>query len=208
MEFTKKLQEQYKLSTESIALLQEHMQLLSFEKKEVIIQEGQRDDYTYFVESGSVRAYVIREDKQVTLFFAFEGDSATTILGPSNTLTSKLTIETLEPTTLVRISRTRLEELFRRSLEIANWGRKLMEKTLLEYEHYFIEYYWMEKSTQYQALMKEHPQLLQRVSLKEIASYLNITPQTLSRIRAHIKCKTGSAIALSTLAETSSTGKQ
>ena len=67
MEFTKKLQEQYKLSTESIALLQEHMQLLSFEKKEVIIQEGQRDDYTYFVESGSVRAYVIREDKQVTL---------------------------------------------------------------------------------------------------------------------------------------------
>lgn len=187
MEFTKKLQEQYKLSTESITLLQEHLQLLSFDKKEVIIQEGQRDDYTYFVESGSVRAYVIREDKQVTLFFAFEGDSATTILGPSSTLSSKLTIETLEPTTLVRISRTRLEQLFQQSLEIANWGRKLMEKTLLEYEHYFIEYYWMEKSTQYEVLMKEHPQLLQRVSLKEIASYLNITPQTLSRIRAQIK---------------------
>ena len=187
MEFIKKLQEQYKLSTESITLLQAHLQLLSFDKKEVIIQEGQRDDYTYFVESGSVRAYVIREDKQVTLFFAFEGDSATTILGPSNTLSSKLTIETLEPTTLVRISRTHLEQLFQQSLEIANWGRKLMEKTLLEYEHYFIEYYWMEKSTQYEILMKEHPQLLQRVSLKEIASYLNITPQTLSRIRAQIK---------------------
>ncbi len=113
MEFTKKLQEQYKLSTESIALLQDTHATSIVRKEEVIIQEGQRDDYTYFVESGSVRAYVIREDKQVTLFFAFEGDSATTILGPSNTLTSKLTIETLEPTTLVRIFPDALEELFR-----------------------------------------------------------------------------------------------
>ena len=62
-----------------------------------------------------------------------------------------------------------------------------MEKTIQEYEHYFIEYYWADKGHQYQMLIKEFPQLLQRVSLKEIASYLNITPQSLSRIRAHLK---------------------
>ena len=186
MEFTKKLQTQYKLSTNSIALLKEQIQLISFDRKEIVIREGQRNDYTYFVESGSIRTYVNRKDKQVTLSFAFEGDLATN-LGPANTLTSKLTIETLEPTTLVRISHTHLEQLFQQSLEIANWGRKLMEKILLEYEHYFMEYYWLEKSAQYHVLIQEYPQLLQRVSLIEIASYLNITPQTLSRIRAHIK---------------------
>lgn len=103
------------------------------------------------------------------------------------TPTAKFTLETLEFSTLVKISRSHLEYLFLHSLELANWGRKLMEKTIQEYEHYFIEYYWADKGHQYQMLIKEFPQLLQRVSLKEIASYLNITPQSLSRIRAHLK---------------------
>ena len=158
MTFSDILQQQYKLSSDSILLLLKDAITISFNKKEPIVQEGQRNDYIYFVEKGSVRGFIEREGKEFTLLFAF-----------------------------VKISRSHLEYLFLHSLELANWGRKLMEKTMQEYEHYFIEYYWADKGHQYQMLIKEFPQLLQRVSLKEIASYLNITPQSLSRIRAHLK---------------------
>lgn len=185
MAFPELLQQQHKLSDNSIQLLLEDAKTEIYGKKEIVIQEGQRDDYIYFVEQGSVRGFVEREDKQISLLFAFEGDMAATIPGLSGT--TKFSIETLEAATLVKISRARLEKLFQHSIELANWGRKLMEKSMREYEHYFVEYYWTDKGRQYQMLVKEYPQLLQRVSLKEIASYLNITPQTLSKIRAHIK---------------------
>ena len=186
MTFPEILQQQYKLSDASLLLLLEGSKTEKYNKKEIVIREGHRDDYIYFVEKGSARGFVERGNKQISLLFAFEGDMATTISGLTGTRT-KFSIETLEATTLVKISRAHMENLFQHSIELANWGRKLMEKSMREYEHYFIEYYWIDKGRQYQMLIKEYPKLLQRVSLKEIASYLDITPQTLSRIRAHIK---------------------
>lgn len=186
MTFPEILRQQYHLSSDSIRLLLEDAITLEYPKKAMVIREGQRDDYLYFVEKGSVRGFVEREDKQISLLFAFEGDMAATLPGLSGRLTT-FSLETLETSTLVKFSRAHLENLFLHSIELANWARKLMEKSTREYEHYFIEYYWADKGQQYQLLLKEYPQLLQRVSLKEIASYLNITPQTLSRIRAHIK---------------------
>ena len=174
MTFSDILQQQYKLSEDSIHLLLKDVTTISFNRKEPM-------------EKGSVRGFIEREGKEFTLLFAFEGDMAATMPNLSQTPTAKFTLETLESSTLVQISRSHLEYLFLHSLELANWGRKLMEKTMQEYEHYFIEYYWADKCHQYQILIKEDPQLLQRVSLKEIASYLNITPQSLSRIRAHLK---------------------
>lgn len=187
MTFSDILQQQYKLSEDSIHLLLKDVTTISFNRKEPIVQEGQRNEYIYFVEKGSVRGFIEREGKEFTLLFAFEGDMAATMPNLSQTPTAKFTLETLESSTLVQISRSHLEYLFLHSLELANWGRKLMEKTMQEYEHYFIEYYWADKGHQYQILIKEYPQLLQRVSLKEIASYLNITPQSLSRIRGSLE---------------------
>lgn len=80
-----------------------------------------------------------------------------------------------------------MEILFEQSVGLANWGRKLAGKALTEYEHYFIDYFFTDKGTQYRNIIKEYPKLLQRVSQKELASYLNITPQSLSRIRANMK---------------------
>lgn len=187
MTLSELFQQQYNLSSESTHLLLKDTERITFNKKEMVIHEGQRNDHIYFVEKGSVRVFIEREDKQLTLLFAFEGDMAATMPDLSRTPTAKFTLETLETSTLVKISRSHLEYLFLHSLELANWGRKLIEKSMQEYEHYFMEYYWVDKGHQYQMLIKEHPQLLQRVSLKEIASYLNITPQSLSRIRARIK---------------------
>lgn len=93
----------------------------------------------------------------------------------------------VENTTLLRIPKTKLGYLCRSSLELANWGLKIQDYYLREYENYFINDSWMEAREQYESLLKTRPDLILKLPLKHIASYLQITPQSLSRIRASVK---------------------
>ena len=187
MDFIEKARLLYNLSDESIGILMENMEEIPFAKGEVVVGEGQRDDFAYFVQKGFVRGYILRDGKTLSMLFAFEGDLATATLGAMGERLSRMTIEALEDSVLLKISRKEIERLFSESTELANWGRKLAEKTLLENEHYFAEYFWADKATQYFNMIKEYPELLKRLSLKKLASYLNMTPQSLSRIRAKHK---------------------
>lgn len=187
MDFMEKLRSRYELSAEAAERLMRHAERISFAKKEVVTSEGRRDDYVYFVESGSVRAYVMREARCVIIFFAFEGDAASSVLGTTDYPTARYTIETLEASTLLRIPRQEMEELLTGSLKLANWGRKVAERMLRSHEEYFADYAWRDKGEQYLHILHEYPELLQRVPLKDLAAYLFVTPQTLSRIRAEIK---------------------
>ena len=93
----------------------------------------------------------------------------------------------VEDSDLLRIPARRLEELFEQSHDIAVWGLKLLDYYLREYENYFINDSWSDAREQYEALLRRNPELFQRVPLKHIASYLQITPQSLSRIRSSSK---------------------
>lgn len=96
MTFSDILQQQYKLSSDSIHLLLKDAITISFNKKEPIVQEGQRNDYIYFVKKGSIRGFIEREGKEFTLLFAFEGDMTATMPDLLQTPTAKFTLETLE----------------------------------------------------------------------------------------------------------------
>lgn len=116
----------------------------------------------------------------MTLWFTGPGEMLAGSLGT----VSVLNAEVMENSVLLKIGSRRLEELFSQSLELANWGCKLAEYYLSEYEHYFIWYSGTEARAQYERLMREYPDLIRKVPLKHLASYLQITPQSLSRIRA------------------------
>lgn len=179
-EFIHRQRKLHAISDENAALLFKYIDEVDFPKGAMAVREGQRDNSIYFVKTGFVRAYVLRDGKDITLWFATEGGMAAALVGN----VSIVNIEVMENTVLFRISQERLEALFGQSLELANWGRKLMESYLLEYEHYFTNYSWTSAREQYEKLMQEYPGLSQKVPLKHIASYLQITPQSLSRIRA------------------------
>ena len=156
-------------------------------RKEIIVEEGQRDQEIRFVTEGSARSYVMREDKCVILSFAFEGDPTSSTLGAWPGGISGHTIETMEPTTLVRLPREEIDRLFAADAELADWGRRMAEEQLRRHEEYFADFAWRDKSEQYKRVLREYPQLLQRIALKDLAAYLFVTPQSLSRIRAEIK---------------------
>lgn len=186
-QFLADLQKNYPLSDANGKLLLQHMEETSFPKGSLIVEEGQRNLYAYFMKQGFCRAYANREDREITLWFAGEGELAVLIPGSTPAPISTVNIQALENCVTLRISREKMESLFEESIELANWGRRLVESFLLDYEHYFINYSWTDAKQQYETLIKEYPRLLQKASLKQIASYLSITPQSLSRIRASIK---------------------
>lgn len=187
MDFAEILRRRFRLSEEGIGLLLQNAVQTRHARKEVIVEEGERDTELCFVAGGSARTYVMREDKCVILAFAFEGDAVSSTLGTWPGGIARNTVETMEPTTLVRIGRERMEALFAAHAELADWGRRMGEEQLRRHEEYFADYAWRDKGEQYKRMLREYPQLLQRIALKDLAAYLFITPQSLSRIRAEIK---------------------
>lgn len=167
----------YPLSDDALELLLQETEEVRFRKGEQVLTAGRKQGAVYFVQEGFARVYILRDGKDMTLWFTGPGEMMAGSVGGMNA-------EVLEDSVLLKISARRLEELFRQSLELANWGRKLAEHYLSEYEHYFICYSGTEARMQYERLIREYPDLIQKVPLKHIASYLQITPQSLSRIRA------------------------
>lgn len=171
------------LSEVSVRLLLDEMEEVCLTRGEFSIREGCRDPFVWFVKTGLVRAFVEREGKDISLWFASDGEMVNFVYRDI----AAYNVEMVEETTLLRIPKSKLDALCQHSLELANWGLKLLDYYLREYENYFINDSWMEAREQYESLFKSRPDLIEKLPLKHIASYLQITPQSLSRIRASVK---------------------
>jgi CRP-like cAMP-binding protein len=85
---------------------------------------------------------------------------------------------------LYRLKREAIHSLFEQDIHIANWGRKFAEQELIRTEARLISRQFSTASERYQELLRSNPDLLHRVQLGHIASYLGITQVSLSRIRS------------------------
>ncbi len=171
------------LSDETVNQLLDEMEEISFRKNEFAFYEGDRELYVWFVKCGLVRSFVEREGKDVTLWFASDGEMINFVYREI----AAYNVEMVEDSVLLRIPVTKMNSLLDQSLELSNWGRRLLDYYLCEYENYFINDSWSDAREQYETLLRTRPELFQRVPLKHIASFLQITPQSLSRIRSGIK---------------------
>lgn len=118
-----------------------------------------------------------------TIWFAGAGEAAFSVWGYVENTASHITIEVMCDSIAYCIPGSTLNNLYASSLGLANLGRQLMERQLLSLENWLISAGSPKAKERYLTLIKEHPELLQNVPLKHIASYLWITPQSLSRIR-------------------------
>ena len=120
-------------------------------------------------------------------FYDFLFFISLSIWGYADNSYSQISIEVMSDSIAYCISGAKLNELYSTSVGLANLGRRLMEHQLLTTENWLISASSPKAKERYLTLIKETPELLQYVPLKYIASYLWITPQSLSRIRAEIK---------------------
>lgn len=159
---------------------------ISLPKGFLLMEAGKRTPYLYFVKKGIVRAYSIVNDSEVTFWFGSEGETILSMRSYIDDQTSYESIELLEDCDLYRLKSSDLQKLYETDIHIANWGRKYAEKELMKTEEIFISRQFKTASQRYKDLLKTRPELLQRVSLGNIASYLGITQVSLSRIRTDV----------------------
>ena len=174
------------LPGDSKSVLKDLISEVEFPKDSIILKAGKIEKIIYFIKKGIVRAFVPKENQDVTFWFGKEGDVVLPMKSYVGNDKNYENIQVLEDSILYQLEISSLRELFETDIHIANWGRKLAEKELVKTEELFISRQFRTASHRYLELLKEQPEILQRVQLGYIASFLGITQVSLSRIRGEI----------------------
>ncbi len=183
----KKFLDQYSkdcpLSSETQTEICNHLSVLHLSKKHVLIKENQIHDFAYFVIKGTVRSYFLKEGIEVNTWFALENEIVGSLQNFKGNA-SKETIELVEDSTLISINIRKIKPLMFSNIQISNFINAIIEDyaLFLEEKIYFTQ---MSSSIdKYLILLEKEPELFQRVPLTYIASFLGISRETLSRLRA------------------------
>ncbi|GAB3503360.1 Crp/Fnr family transcriptional regulator [Emticicia fontis] len=158
-----------------------------FLRKHLLLKADTIERKIYFIKKGIVRAYAYQNEAEITFWFGKEGETIISMKSYVMNQPGYENIELLEDCELYELQTDKLQELFNQDIHIANWGRKFAEQELIKTEERLIARQFSTAAERYGALLKNQPDLLQRVSLGYISSYLGITQVSLSRIRAEIK---------------------
>lgn len=171
------------LTAECKSDLKNSSKLLCLDKSSLIVKEGQFADKMYFIFSGCVRAFYHKDGKEITDWFAFEGDFMSSINSFYQGVTSKHNIKLLEPTTFLEITRETVFILTDKHHCFERLGRIAVTKTMLQLQERIVSIQFETAQQKYENLINMRPDIVQRVPLTYIASHLGITLETLSRVR-------------------------
>jgi CRP-like cAMP-binding protein len=153
-------------------------------KNELIVHVGERCSHLYFIGKGCLRGYYLDDGKDITNWFAQENEFATCFYAFVAGKPSFEFIQALEDCELVQLSRAGLQELYTEYPETERIGRIITEDYYIRLEERLLSIRFKTAKERYRNLVEFKPALLQRASLGQIATYLGITQETLSRIRS------------------------
>lgn len=137
----------------------------------------------YFIKKGVARIYYFKDDNDITESFSFENNIVVRFESLFTGRPSKKGIQMLEDSEVIAINATELFKLYDKHPDIERLFRKIFESALVDQVNRIESLQFHTAEERYNALLKESPDVLKRVPLKFIASYLGITPVSLSRIR-------------------------
>ena len=177
MDIKEIINQRYAMPDASLDKLRQCLTEVSYPKGFRVLESGKVEKDIFFIKQGIVRAYTSVDGKEITFWVGKEGA----------TLVSMETMELMEDSVLYVLERKKLKELFAEDLHIANWGRRYAEMELLATEERLISMLSAIASERYKELLEKEPDLLQRLPLGSIATYLGVTQTSLSRIRAKMK---------------------
>ena len=171
------------LSAASRELLLAQGRAVTVPKDEWLLREGQTARSIFYIESGLVRSVRLEDGRDINLDFSLEGDYVTHLRSLRSPGPADYGLQAMEPASLIELNGAALFDLYRRSPEIESFGRQIVEGLLIRQEAQAHLFRLQSPAERYRYIADNSPALLQRVSLTNLASYLGVSRETLSRIR-------------------------
>jgi CRP-like cAMP-binding protein len=157
----------------------------SFRKGTLLLEEGKLSNECFFVIKGCLRCFYIKDGEEKTTEFYTE-EQAVTPSAYGTKIPSEYYIDCLEDT-IAGVGTPEMEtEMYLKFPQIESLNRALGEAIMAKYQDTFAEFKMASPEERYRNLLKTRPDLIQRVPQHQIASYLGITPESLSRIRKRL----------------------
>lgn len=171
------------MTHDELDLLESILVPMKFAKNEMILKEGDTCTNIYWVVKGLVRQFYYKNEKELTEYMATENCIVMCIESLFQEQPTRLQIKAIEPTVMIAMPKADLEAVAMKSVNIQILYRKILEESLILSQHHADMLRFESAQDRYQKLVKNQPQLVLRAPLVYIASYLQMTPETLSRVR-------------------------
>ena len=170
----------------SVHLPEDALTALSFPSKSIILEEGKVADKLYYVHSGCIRLAFNNDGKDVTFQFFFPGDIVASFDSLHNGTPSLFSLESIEPSELLAIGGKELRNIIRTNDGLRDEYERLLADRFHAYQQLFLSRIRNTPQQRYEELLLQNPEIVKRIPQHYIASYLGITPVSLSRIRARM----------------------
>jgi CRP-like cAMP-binding protein len=155
-----------------------------YAKGEMILKEGEVCESIYYIDKGLIRQFYYKNDKELTEHIGADGEIFMCIESLFKEEPTKLQVEALEPSVIYLIPKHKLEQVALHNVNIQILYRKILEESLIISQVHADLLRFETAQNRYKRLCKMKPQVVLRAPLVYIASYLQMTPETLSRVRA------------------------
>lgn len=171
------------MTHDELDILESVLVPMKFAKGETVLAEGEICENIYWIVKGLLRQYYYKNNKELTEYMAAENTIMMSIESLFKEKPTMQIIQALEPTIIYAMPKAELEAVAMRSVNIQILYRKILEESLIISQQRADMLRFESAQDRYQKLVKSAPQLVLRAPLVYIASYLQMTPETLSRVR-------------------------
>ncbi|MDR2236426.1 MAG: Crp/Fnr family transcriptional regulator [Chryseobacterium sp.] len=177
------LQSLTEFSEKSWELLQPALSVKQYQKNELLLQEGEICISLFYISKGFCKSYYDQDGDIKNTGFYFENELATNISSFGNGTKSKFNIAACEPLEVIVLNKQPLFEAAKKSSEIEASGRCCIRKFATKQEEFsnLFKLYSAQERLEY--IEDQYPEMIQRIPLTQLASFLGVARETLSRIR-------------------------
>ncbi len=152
-------------------------------KGELYLKPGEVNKYMGFVVKGAFRKFYVKQGEEINFFFYFENEFVVAFQSFLEQKPTIYTIEAMENSKVILFPYSLAQKLYSTSKEWERFGRIICEKMYILSQKRIENFLFQSATERYDELIKEKPEIFQRIPLYHIASYLGMKPQTLSKIR-------------------------